>query len=336
MSENVNYGGLDILTTKEPIIKIGDTMKICLYSISYNSNNKPFLEFLLHREDSKLLLPEIFHSSNTPSNDCIGVLKKMFNDDKSIEYMGYFANNILFFETNTNYNFATYKSKADLLWFVTVEEIINHHKSLHYDIDDSLIQLFLKNSELIYLVDKNNNNLETPLTGYYGKSINKVTAISVFGADKGNYKSSLGPFYYLGSYSRGIRYGCWSSDYKVRYINGIPITDNNGKYHNGGMVKFVFFSGSTNMSVKRRGEIKSGFDKIKSGADNNEYSGFDNYKETDKLWVDNFDTIILDKTTNIDEPQYVIRSNQMTIPIAYYSIDTSNVVRAKLHDITIE
>jgi len=336
MSETVNYRGLDILTNKEPTIKRGEVMTICLYSISRDSYDNPFLEFLLHREDGKLGLPEILHSYNTPSNDCMGVLKKMFNTDKSIEYRGYISDNILFFETVSVYNFATFKSKLDQLWFVTVEEIINHGKSLHYDIDNSLRQLFLKNSELLYLVDKQNNNLETPLVVYYGKSINKVTAISVIGADKGNYKSSLGPFYYLGSYKRGIRYGCWSSDYKETFINGIPITDKNGKYKKGGLVKFVFFTGTINMSIMRKGEKKSGFDKIKLGVENNSYSGFDTYTQKNRLWLDNFDTIILDKTTNIDEVQYVVRSSKTIIPIAYYSIDTSNVVRDRLHDITIE
>jgi hypothetical protein len=336
MLQNVNYRGLDILTTKEPKIKRGDSMIICIYSISRNMNDNPFLEFLLHREDSKLSLPEILHTSNTPSNDCMGVIKKMFNTEKSIEYRGYFADNILFFETTTMYNFANRKYKADLLWFVTVSEIINLRKSLHYDIDNSLTQLFLKNSELIYLTDKDNNNLETPITAYYGKSFNKVTAISIFGADKGNYKSLLGPFYYFGSYIRGIRYGCWSSDYKETFINGIPITDKNGKYNNGGLVKFVFFSNTMNMSIKRKGERKSGFDKIKSAVENNNYSGFDNYIEKDKLWIENFDTIVLDKTINLDEPQYVLRSNTMVIPIAYYKIDISNVDRDRLYDITIE
>ena len=138
MSETVNYRGLDILTNKEPTIKRGDVMTICLYSISRDSYDNPFLEFLLHREDGKLGLPEILHSYNTPSNDCMGVLKKMFNTDKSIEYRGYISDNILFFETVSVYNFATFKSKLDQLWFVTVEEIINHGKSLHYDIDNSL------------------------------------------------------------------------------------------------------------------------------------------------------------------------------------------------------
>jgi hypothetical protein len=338
MSQTVIYKGLDILTDNEPTIKRGEPIRMCLYSISYkeNSNNKPFLEFLLYRDNNILELPTFLHTTNTPSNDCMGVINKMFKIDKDIEYKGYYDDNILFFETNNVYNLATYKTKSDELWFVNVDEIINHRTSLHYDIDSRLTQLFLKNSELIYLVDEYNNNLETPLTVYYGKSINKVTAISVFGADKGNYISSMGPFYYMGTYIRGIRYGCWSSDYKETFINGVPITDKNGRYNNGGLVKFVFFPGSMNMSIKRRNDKKSGFEKIKTGVEKQSYSGFDTYPEKNKLWVDNFDTIILDRTTNISEPQYVCRSSLVIVPVAYYNIDTSNAARDKLNDITID
>ena len=66
------------------------------------------------------------------------------------------------------------------------------------------------------------------------------------------------------------------------------------------------------------------------------YSGFDSIQEKDKLWITNFDTIILDRTTNMDDPQFVIRSSKNEIPIAYYGLDTRNVVREKLHEITIE
>jgi hypothetical protein len=52
--------------------------------------------------------------------------------------------------------------------------------------------------------------------------------------------------------------------------------------------------------------------------------------------VDNFDTIILDRTTNISEPQYVCRSSLVIVPVAYYNIDTSNAARDKLNDITID
>ena len=343
MPEKVFYKGLDILTNSEPVIQKNDRIEICLYSISRKQevvlddtdNDKPFLEFLLYRESNMLSFPSIITSSDTPSKECMRVLMKMFNGEIKINYVGYISN-ILFFETERIYSIAGLIEKSALLWFVNVDEIINYRTSLHYDIDQSIRDLMLKNSQLMYLVDENNNNLETPITAYYGKSLNKVKAISVFGVDKANYKGALGPFYYYGTLLRAIRYGCWSSDYKETFINGIPITDKHGKYNEGGIVKFVLFTASINMSFTRRGEKIPGFKKIIRGVEDNLYSGFDTIQENDKLWTSNFDTIILDRTTNIDEPQFVIRSNDNEIPIAYYVLDTRNVVREKLHEITVD
>jgi len=343
MSEKVFYKGSDILINSEPDIKKGSQIQFCLYSISRKQEvvlenrdyDKPFLEFLLYRESSKLSFPSIIKSGDTPSKECMRILAKMFNEEITINYVGYISN-ILFFETQRTYSMADFIEKSALLWFVNVDEIINYRTSLHYDIDQNITDLMLKNSELIYLVDENNNNLETPITAYYGKSLNKVKAISVFGADKANYKASLGPFYYYGTLSRAIRYGCWSSDYKETFINGIPITDKEGKYNHGGIVKFVLFAGSTNMSFTRRGEKTSGFKKIIKGVEDSMYSGFDTISEKDKLWTTNFDTIIVDRTTNMNEPQFIIRSSNNEIPIAYYGLNTRNVVKEKLHEITIE
>lgn len=343
MSEKIIYKGTSILTKSEPIVKKNDPMKFCLYSISRKQRvgleikeyDKPFLEFLLYRQSNKLSFPTIKNTSDTPSKECMNVLVKMFSGKIKIKYIGYISN-IMFFETERIYDIADFKQKSDLLWFVNVDEIINYRKSLHHDIDPDITELMLKNSELIYIMDEKNNNLETPITAYYGKSINKVKAISVFGADKANYKASLGPFYYFGSLNRAIRYGCWSSDYTQIFINDNAITDKKGKYYYGGLVKFVLFAGSTNMSFTRRGEKMSGFSKIIKGVEDGTYSGFDTIPQKDKLWITNFDTIILDRTTNFNEPQFVIRNSNNEIPIAYYGLDTRNVVREKVHEITIE
>ena len=338
MSEKVFYKGLDKLTSSEPEVNKGDDIKICLYSISMKEdgeNHKPFLEFLLYREKTKLSLPVIKYSSNSPSNLCISVLKKMFSSDSSINYMGY-MDDILFFEMRQLYKYPPHKKSDELLWFVNVDEIINYKKSLHFDIDINITDLFLRNSELIYLVDEENNTLETPVTAYYGKSMNKIKPVSIFGVDKANYDASLGPFYYFGTITRALRYSCWTADYKERKIHKTSISDKNGKYNDGGLVKFVIFIGSVNMTIRRKNEKKSGFEKTIKNIRENSYGGFDTMSEKDKLWVDNFDTIIIDRTTNLEECQYVLRDMDNQVPLTYYTINTSNVERDKLHEITIE
>ena len=89
MSDKVFYKGLDKLTSSEPELNKGDDIKMCLYSISTKEDGdtyKPFLEFLLYREDNILSFPIIKYSSNTPSNLCISILKKMFSSNKVISY----------------------------------------------------------------------------------------------------------------------------------------------------------------------------------------------------------------------------------------------------------
>tara|TARA_Y100000996_G_scaffold166230_1_gene129127 strand:- start:1309 stop:2325 length:1017 start_codon:yes stop_codon:yes gene_type:complete len=338
MSDKVFYKGLVKLTSSEPELNKGDDIKMCLYSISTKEDGdtyKPFLEFLLYREDNTLSFPIIKYSTNTPSNLCISILKKMFSSNKVIEYKGY-IDDVLFFEMKQLYNYPPYKKSDELLWFVNVDEIINYRRSLHFVIDNTITNLFLKNSELIYLIDEQNNTLETPVTAYYGKSMNKIKPVSIFGVDKANYNASLGPFYYFGTITRAIRYSCWSADYKERKIHNTSISDKNGKYNEGGLVKFVIFVGSANMTIKRKNDKKSGFEKTVKSVSDNSYSGFDTTVEKDKLWVDMFDTIIIDRTTNMEECQYVVRDMDNQIPLAYYTINTSNVARDRLHEITID
>ena len=67
---------------------------------------------------------------------------------------------------------------------------------------------------MLYLFDKEGNIYETPIASYYGDYYKMIVFIALFGLKKASIYSSLGPFYYFGTYENAIRGGAWTMNYK--------------------------------------------------------------------------------------------------------------------------
>ena len=289
---NVSYKGKEILKGNEPDINKGDTLSICFYVI--NETKDSFLEFLLYKEKDSLEFLKFKYDGTVASKEGNVILNSIFNKfDEEIKYVGH-MNNILFYEMNIKYGYVSYKRQNDKLWFVLVDEIVNKKKTLNFDISTTVINTFLRNKNLSFLIDKYKKILPSPVTGYYGSHHKKTLSVSVFGVPKGSVKSSRGPFYYYSGFDTALRYAIWTYDYKPYSINNIPITDKKGKYNRGGIVKFAIFPERCNIS--------------------------NNIDKTE--WVNDYDSVIYYKTKNIN---YAINKYSKQIPISYYSINTESV-----------
>ena len=301
---NVSYKGKEILKSNEPDVNKDDILSICLYVI--NEAKDSFLEILLYKEKDSLELLKFKYEGTVPSKEGNVILNSIFHEfDEEIKYVGH-MNNILFYEMYVDYGYISYKRLKDKYWLVLVDEIVNKKKSLNFDISKTVINIFLRNKNLLFLIDKNNKILASPVVVYYGNHYNKILSVSVFGVPKGDVKTSHGPFYYYSGFDTALRYAIWTYDYKPYSINNIPITDKKGKYNRGGIVKFAIFPERCNIS--------------------------NNIDKTE--WVNDYDTIIYYKKDKIN---YTLNKYRKQLPLSYYSINTNAVTSMNdLYKIKIE
>jgi hypothetical protein len=135
------------------------------------------------------------------------------------------------------------KKRDDKLWWVLIDEICNHRKILNFPIDKMVTSLFLHNPLIIYLRDTEGRNKPIPRALFYGNAAQMIPFNFVFGPKQEDVNANYGPYYYLGSYKKAIRYGAWSPYYEKEKKRGELITDVNGKWDRGGIVRYAVYLG---------------------------------------------------------------------------------------------
>lgn len=238
MSISIDYKGKEILNKSEPTYAKDTNISICVYLI--NMKEKPFLEFLMYKNNNILEFPTFKFMGNNVINETRNILNIMLSNlNVNINYVG-FIKDVLFFEIKTNVEYGVYQKKDNKLWFILVYELVNLQESLKMPISLDVINLFLENTKLLYLT-KNKNIIETPIVGFYGNYYNKITSIFLFGLHKGSLEDSLGPYYYYGDYDTAIKYSIRNFSNKLEE-----------KKNKRGLVKYAIFLGKTNMVREKR------------------------------------------------------------------------------------
>lgn len=292
----LSYKGRDILNTNEPDIKEGETMKICFYIIDRTDN--PFLEFLFFNDSDNLKFLQFKYQGNVPSKEGYNIVKNIFiKFDENIKYRGY-IDNILFYEMVSTIENVSYKTKKEKLWFLLVDEIINKKSSLHMNVDRDIVSFFLRKPSLLFLVDKKKMILPSPIACYYGNYLDNAKTISVFGVQKASIYASQGPFYYFCNYNSSLRYSIWSHKQNLKIANNKQITEKNGKYKRGGIVRFAVFLGKSKFITNKNTDPKNNMN-----------------------YTDNYDSVIYYKENDI---LYSIKKYYNQYPISYFSINTDN------------
>lgn len=233
----------------------------CCFRIIVSQPNKiiqtPFLEYLLFKYPN---------STSSHSNLCVfpfRVLgkdtikqskKKLLNDlnYKNIDCLGYIQNSrgvFLFFEIPYKKYKVPLLKKNSQLWWSTIHEICNSRKILNFPIHNSVTKLFLNNSKLIFLKNKNNINIQVPNIAYYTETKELLPFISIMGI-KASSSRTFGPYYHFNNYIQSFR-GAWSSNYKKREIDNNIITDENGLLKCSGFVRFALFTNKSRVVLYR-------------------------------------------------------------------------------------
>ena len=321
---------------------------ICVYNIIKEIPNRnidsPYLKYLLYKyptskANTNNLLTFPFkkwdNKKNKPSTIADNLFKQLFNYDKSSNGFLNYKSNYYFFYNHENYvQENNILKKNNQLWWGLIDEICNHKKILYFPIHYETYSLFYNFPDLIYLI-KNNKKCEIPSVSYFGNSIELLSYIATFGV-KSNPIKMFGPYYYYGSFKRMIGHAGWHSNYTKREVFGKFINDENGKYKQGGIIRFALFLGNTKVILNRKKDI---FNWIIKFYDTKK---FNTKEKTDKfykkmssskgLWTKYYDSLILGniKYKNLSgyfnlNTQYITKNHNQQIPLSIHLLDMSSL-----------
>jgi hypothetical protein len=309
--------------------KIPDTIEniiTCIYRINTTKNNYatslPYLEYLLYKYPSEkkhsientCIFPFVKYSKNktilSQSND---LCHKITNT--KIKNKGFLVKNnnvYVFYEFSLKYyeNIAIkYLDSKIELWWTLIDEICNHKKILTFPIHKSVYELFYNNPILIYLRDDSSKQLEIPQVAFCGGYKNTLTSIvlAINTLQKTFYHKVFGSFNYA------IRQAGWSNDFKKIILNGKDITDKNGKYISGGIVRFALFTKNTTSIINNGNNLSE-------------------FKKKTDLWKMNHDSISIgiiknknNKTFFSTNPYYQIKSFSQKTPLSVHLLDMNTL-----------
>lgn len=237
-------------------------VNVCCFRIiestKYSEVLFPYLEFLLFKypeskkKESNLCLFPFFQVKKKDKviNEAKTFVKSIFN--KQYNCLGYVIENdevFLFYQIDAqNHANRIVMSKKSKFWWGLIDEICNHKKILNFPIHSSTTNLFLKNPDLLYLKTKQNKNIEIPIVAFKGDYFDFLPYLYIIG-QKSESSAALGPFYYFKNYLGSFRRGGWSSNYKMVKIKNKMITDEDGKYKKGGIIRYAIFLNKTRIII---------------------------------------------------------------------------------------
>jgi hypothetical protein len=335
--EHYRYNADYIIVNAIPSLEGVSEVRLCLFVVVVGRTT-PFLEFCLYRDDDGTLrLPTMPVGKNTVEDARIGLAKVYSEWNADIGYRGFVVTGnekILVYEwknsTSDSLDTGAYSSRW---WRVMSSEIVNHRKMLSFPIRDDVCDFFLENSEFLFLRDENDIVYETPSVGYYGSYYKNIAMTSVFGLRREGPTSSMGPYYYFGSYERAMRYAIWSSSRKPVEVDGELITtDEEGRYDRGGLVRFALFMGKTKVMMSRDSDIEDQSEISQELASSNSF-----IKETMKIrdvdanWVLDFNSVrhgryainTEGREPSVLLPKIVVKDYNQQVPLSYYYVSTN-------------
>ena len=314
----------DFKNISSPISKI----VICPYFITTCRNRygitKPFLQYLLYKypSDDKnignlLVFPfvNIKYKKNI-LKESDKLLKKIINIKLKTD--GYLINNnvvYVFYNLSTVDDY-TNKPRAEQqwlkllknknnLWWVLMDEICNHKKTLNFSIHKSVTNLFYNNPILIYLLNKN-KKIEIPVVAYYGNYYKFLPIVATLGQKPRSWHlSNFGPYYYFTNYNGAFRNAAWTSNYQQRKVYGKEISDKNGKIIKGGIVRFALFLNNTKALLHQ--------------------------VEENNKWAKNFDSLYLGRLPRMNDsvwkinPMFTVKKYDQQIPLSMHIIDKNSL-----------
>jgi len=331
-----NYPILDIVSTNfKYITKTFSTIAICPYFITTCKNRygvyKPYIQYLLYKypeHDKKfknlLVFPFVKTSSSASVETVANKLLKKIIDIK-IKSTGFIQSGrtvYVFYDLSSVDDYSAIPraeqqwlkliKKSNDLWWVLMDEICNHRKSLNFSIHHSVTSLFYKNPILIYL-RQNSKNVDIPIVAYYGNYYKFLPIIASLGQKPTTWPNlEFGPFFYFTNYTGAFRYAGWTKNYKQRKVYGKEIADENGKIIKGGIIRFALFMDKTKVLLDTK------------------TSKVDKYINNSK-WQKHYDSLYLGRVPRINgsvwhmNPRYVVQKFEQQLPLSLHLVDMKSL-----------
>lgn len=278
-------------------------LHICIYSITHNNittdTEYPFIQYLLYKnlDDMGEVLTFPFIKINTSDNVLVKS-KEMYTKitKEKQNPLGFLQNDkniYVFFEYQKDNNIE-FLSKKDTWWWALIDEICNNKKVINCNVHNSVYKIFYSNPTLIYLLDENKKPYEIPSVGYYGTPSQLMNYVSTLGI-KANVEREFGPFYYFNNFIGSTRRAAWTSNYKKMYIGNENIVNTDGRYKDGGYIRFAMFLGITKVILYRDNSDYHKFISIldKKASTTDSKSNNDKIIKLKNNWVENYDSLII-------------------------------------------
>jgi len=339
----------DILERDVSKIKSPNGCKVfvCLYKILFKINSTKeggFLQYLLYKykktdECGEIMsFPFLIKTTDMlkKSNELCTHLSN--NPTKYKGFLEFEGNVYIFYNDVGSISTICKLQSTDKYWWCLIDEICNNQTVIHYPVNDSVCKLFYNFPNLIYLY-KGNRLLETPTVVFKGSHLDITSYLAAFG-QRVSSRSRFGPYYTLGTYNWSIRWAGWSRGYKKHIFNNKNISDNNGKYKKGGVIRMAIFLGHLehievifNNKSSYFNDLISWYDDEtgkKTKKEKDVYYG-NAWKNTGK-WALQFNAIIVPKVKykNIDSyfninTEFIVTNNNDKKTLSIHELDMSTI-----------
>jgi len=329
-------------------------ISLCIFNITFDSKShniiKPFLRYLLfkypksNKKTSDLLVfpfipfnKSIHNNSSSITNSANNLASKILN--YKCTPIGFITlNSSIYFFYNHNFpivadsNGITFRNTQ--LWWSLIDEICNKKFVLNFPIHSSVTKLFLSNPYIIYLKHKN-DIIEIPSVAFLGQPAELTPFTMAFGIKAASY-NTFGPYYYFTDYNSAIKNGSWTSNYLKRNLFDKVISDQNGKYFNGSIIRFAIFFGNFRNILYRPTDplypYLHALDNQFKLSDKSFLNRMNKSKEFNGQWANFYDALMLQniKYKNLSGSynfgsQYVIKQFNQLIDLSVHNIDKNSL-----------
>jgi len=327
-------------------------IRMCVYAI-HKASKIPFIRFLFEQipYNNYLTLPFVWNRNNIVENskqhisNLLNTTIFILNLNENCIFEGFYEyNDVLYvFFDISNFEYIEELDNPNSnnnIKLLLLHEILCEHKFCNIDVNESSLSFFMNNLPIFYLYDAiTNEKYEIPIVAYVGKStISKLNFTIIFGEPAKDKTAIMGPYYYFTNFNGAIRQGGWSPNYDEEFINGKCITNKDGKYLNGSIVRFALFTGRTKYiendpnnsndeSLISKQKLILDYDENKDNVKNlREYLKL-KISDYDGNWTKQFDSIFLgnlelEDGSFLDEYiQYVLKDYHQQIPLSAHYIN---------------
>lgn len=242
----------------------------------------------------------------------------------------------MFFKINNNDNRVVNISSDDKEYLLLVDDIVNRQKYYNFEVEQEVTDFFIKNDKFIFLIDEKKMLIEIPISGYIGDYYKKIGLLAGLGMNRSGPYSSLGPFFYFGSFDRSLRYAAITINGEPLEIIGKRITiENTPVFTKGGVVKYAVFMGNSKVLLNLPDDEKDdSYESTKLASERKFIKDTLKLRDTNGKWTKMYDSVIQPELKIFDrdlgfermlDAQFIVKSFDRQIPLDYAYFNTSHI-----------